>query len=275
MIVLRDSTFSSKSNKKKSDKKEREERVKKVNRSAAVNAAAGAGLAVGGLGANKALGIHLYKDAPWAGNAERNPKLAEENARLFEKLKQGAEKQGIKVKATEGADLYSGYAVPYKKNGKAGGDWIQSGKSADVLSHEIGHAQHYKGRKASMIGKAAHRLDALGRTQLKGVAVGSFVNGVHSGVVAKRQAKKGKKESAFNRHKSWAVPTAVMAPVVVAEAAASRKGYKLLKNAGASKEYLKQARRSLLKAGGTYAGMAAIPVGAGEVGRAVGKVIEN
>ena len=63
------------------------------------------------------------------------------------------------------------------------------------------------------------------------------------------------------------------APLLIGEGAASVKGYKLLKKAGASKEALKVTRKSLRNAWGTYASMAASPVAVGEASRLVGKAV--
>ena len=65
----------------------------------------------------------------------------------------------------------------------------------------------------------------------------------------------------------------MVAPLLVAEGAASVKGYKLLKKAGASKEALKVTRKSLGNAHGTYASLAAAPVAVGEASRLVGKAV--
>ena len=79
--------------------------------------------------------------------------------------------------------------------------------------------------------------------------------------------------------KSVIAPTLITAPLLVAEGAASRKGLKMLKEAGASKESMKKARKTLGHAFGTYVGAATKPMlttaGGTGVGYGVGKLINK
>jgi hypothetical protein len=65
--------------------------------------------------------------------------------------------------------------------------------------------------------------------------------------------------------KSAAIGAAISAPLLITEGAASTKGLKMMKKAGASKQLMKAAKRDLGNAFGTYATMAAKPI-ASELG---------
>ena len=158
---------------------------------------------------------------------------------------------------------------------------------ADALSHELGHAQYaVKGRSKNIIAKAAHSAYAPSKVLStpntqggKGInilkshpgAVISATNGFVSGIKAEKAKQRGEKESNWNKISAVAVPAAMAAPMLIAEAAASRKGLKMMKEAGASKELMKQSRRRLGAALGSYATMPGINVAAGVGGRLAGK----
>ena len=65
------------------------------------------------------------------------------------------------------------------------------------------------------------------------------------------------------------------APMLVAEAAASKKGLNLMKSHGANKELLKASKKRLGSAWGTYAGLSASNAAIGEFSRQVGKSKER
>lgn len=180
------------------------------------------------------------------------------------------------------------------KNGNLG--------SNAALSHELGHS-HYmgfsKGRSKNIIAKAAHRLYTpgaymvsddpvisksfkLGKKERQlnvsgsnltsgGFAAHGFINGLKSA----KLKHEGKKESKLHKLASAALPAAMVAPLLVAEGSASLKGLKLLKKAGASKAAMKESRKLLGKAWGTYAGKAAKPILSGQLGREAGKLAGN
>lgn len=148
----------------------------------------------------------------------------------------------------------------------------------DVLSHELAHSKYMvKGRSKMGLGKLSHKAyEASSRSTLSPIgAIASSINGYKSGVKAQKLKSEGKKESSWNKHRAWIVPTAMAAPMLVAEAAASKKGLNLMKSNGANKELLKASKRRLGAAWGTYAGRSASNVSAGEFFRQVGKSRER
>lgn len=139
-----------------------------------------------------------------------------------------------------------------------------------LLSHELGHAAHYaEGRGGSAVGKIAHKL--YDPRIIKGVSTASFVNGIHSGIKSEKAKIKGEKESKWNRTKSVVVPVALNAPMLISEAAASKKGIDLLKKSGASKKLVSKSKQRLGAAYSTYLARATKDTIKGEVGRHVGK----
>lgn len=97
---------------------------------------------------------------------------------------------------------------------------------------------------------------------LTGIAAGTV-----SGKVAARKEAKGEKESKLNRHAGWIAPLVVQAPGLIAEAAASRKGIKMMRGSGASKKMINQAKKSLTGAWGTYGAQGVMNAGVGELSR--------
>ena len=145
--------------------------------------------------------------------------------------------------------------------------------SADVLSHELGHAQYLKdGRSKNIIAKGAHKAMIPAKIASSGLGIGlSAVHGFRSGVKSEKLKQEGKNESKWNKVKSVAIPAIAVSPLLIGEGAATIKGLKMMKQVGASKELLKQSRKRLGAAFGTYTGAALKPVVAGEAGRIAGK----
>ena len=160
-----------------------------------------------------------------------------------------------------------------------GKDAVVLGKfrDADVLSHELGHANYLRpGRSKSIIGKAAHKgYQASGIVSLNPIGkLGIAANGFHSGMKSAKLKSEGKKESTWNKVKASAVPAALAAPLLVAEGKASLNGLKNMKKLGASKELMKESRKRLGAAWGTYAGQTAVKnIALGEGSRLAGKGI--
>ena len=190
---------------------------------------------------------------------------------IYKKLKESAEKRGANV--NDRTTLLNMTGPAYDSVNDVA--YMNGKKHADYLSHELGH-RHYNKEKAKTIGdkigKAAHKLykwTGSGRNPGLITPVVSLANGIHSGVIKAKKEAKGEKESKFNRHKTWAVPLALSAPVLISEGMASKHGIKLLKESGAGKEAIKEAKKRLGKAFGTYATGALSAVGLGELSRAV------
>lgn len=196
-------------------------------------------------------------------------KLAKKNRKTYETLKESAK--------------YSGMDGVLEHMGK---DRIILGKGrlseADVLSHELGHTQFLeKGRSKDVIAKTAHRLNSVSKMGTSGLNPQNYLTrpafyGTHgyiNGLKAAKMESEGKKESFGHRIKAAGLPALVAAPMLIAEGAATGKGLKFLKQAGASKRAMKTARKSLGSAYGTYASLAAGNVVAGEGGRLVGKAV--
>ena len=287
MIILRQYTFSKKEN------KDSEKDKKSSNRKAL-----GAGLgiaAVTDVGRRLGQGILIKK-------ADEIRLSEEENSKLKSALKKQAKDQGTKIvefpdldnsMATEGGIIgrslhkllnkYPKLKEDFKKSDPItehiGTDTIILGKGktsdADVLAHELGHTQFiHRKRSKNFIAKAAHEisgLSKLGTSNKANVlyAASGFKNGLKS---AKAKAE-GKKEKTWDKIKSVAVPALVSAPLLITEASATGKGLKMLKNAGASKESMKQAKKALGAAYGTYALRAGGSIASGYAGRLIGKAV--
>lgn len=172
-------------------------------------------------------------------------------------------------------------AIKYSADGNAfkhlGKDRIIIGGdhagSAPILSHELGHSKYMKsGRSKSLVGKAAHKLMPISSmsTLSQLGALGHSINGIHSGLKEEKNKSEGKKTSKWTKAKASVVPAA---PLLIAEGKASLNGLKTMKKLGASKELLKQSKKDLGKAWGTYAGQASKNVVLGEGSRWIGKGI--
>lgn len=196
--------------------------------------------------------------------------------KLWEKFKKSNPKAAEEIKSQVVDQLEShpmGEIVPHM-----GKDAVVMGKGrladADILAHEIGHSKYsVKGRSKNLLAKGAHKLMAPSKLAvMAGNPVAGAV-GYKSGLEAAKKKANGEKESLWDKTKSVAIPAAMAAPLLISEGAASVKGYKLLKKAGASKEALKLTRKSLGNAWGTYATVASAPVVVGEASRLVGKAV--
>ena len=291
MIILRQYTFSKKENK---DSEEDEKSSKRK--------ALGVGLGVGiGVSNINNIGRRIGQGALMK-KVDEIRLSEEENSKLKSALKKQAKDQGTKIvefpdldnsMATEGGIIgrsvhkllnkYPELREDLKKSDPItehiGTDTIITGKGrnsdADVLAHELGHTQFaHRKRSKNFIAKAAHEisgLSKLGTSNKANVlyAASGFKNGLKS---AKAKAE-GKKEKTWDRIKSVAVPALVSAPLLITEASATGKGLKMLKNAGASKESMKQAKKALGAALGVYALQAGGSIASGYAGRLIGKAV--
>ena len=162
--------------------------------------------------------------------------------------------------------------------------------NASVLSHELGHSQHYYGRGGSKVGKLAHRVrdfqkNAINKVsemaEKRGIKINNstankstgVVAGLASGINAGKKEKEGKKEGFLSKTAWITTPTVAMAPTLISEGEATRQGLKILRKAGASKAYMGMARKNLGHAFGTYATGLIAPIAMGYGARQIGKVI--
>lgn len=216
----------------------------------------------------EAQGTGLNSDAEW--NSVYGSKWQHKIANKFEDL---SNNQKIsKDTRDQLRDIVDSVKETLGKPGKAG-DSINTVERADVLAHEFGHSLHYQGRDGSKLGKASHKLlpasALLYRTQISPYISGGA--GFISGIKAEKAKEKGKKESFLNKIVPVAAPIAMAAPSLVSEALASKRGLKELKDAGASAEYLKSAKKNLATAYSTYTVPLLRNVGAGLLGRVAGR----
>ena len=138
---------------------------------------------------------------------------------------------------------------------------------ADILAHEMGH-EHYmdgEGKGIKSVGGVLHSL------RNPAVMIGGGLAAIHSGIKKEKLEREGKKESKWNKYKSVILPGIASAALVGSEAAAYIHGYNQLKKMGASEELLKDTRKKLGNALGTYAGLGLANIGSGLIGRAAGK----
>ena len=172
----------------------------------------------------------------------------------------------------------TGYEKLVKSLGK---DHIILGRGnlseADVLSHELGHAQYMRpGRSKSIVGKAAHKSMIISKLSTSRVGqAASFAHGFQAGMKKEKNKQEGKKTNKWDKVRSVAVPAALAAPLLVAEGKASLNGLRKMKKSGASKELMKQSKKRLASAWGTYAGQASKSVFAGGAGELAGRGVSR
>lgn len=203
-------------------------------------------------------------------NLENAQVNAKDRQRLVNELQRRAQKQGIKIGTiTKGSS--DGFYSPSR-------DLIAlpDGEiDPSVLAHELGHAQYHRsGRSKNLLAKAAHKV--YGRSMPlflnPGKSSVAFTGlGTLSGIANEKKKSEGKKLNLWDKTRSIAVPALAVSPVLVAEGAASLKGLKMMKESGASKELLKQSKKKMGHAWGTYASRASIPVMASGIGEYTGR----
>lgn len=266
--------YSTKKKKRKRDKSEN--RKKHVSEDLSTESGSGHKNIAAGI----SLGVLSKKIAPALSqknleNTMSSYNMSEEDKQIRESLLKKAEDQGITVTK----DPYfnnSGY-YPKRDSIVIGGDRDSILNSSAVIAHELGHAQYMSPdgatpRSNNLIAKGAHKLYPVGNIASSGLGITALaLHGYHSGIKSEKDKEKGKKETVWNKVRSVAVPGALVAPQLIAEGSASVKGLKLMKEAGASKELINDARGDLASAFGTYAVRALLPIAAGYAGRLVGK----
>ena len=231
----------------------------------------------------KKQGIKVIDDPNFENSAYTGGKLGKKLKDGFASVAKKLRKTGNKDSARnfiEEVNESSRSAFGSKKVIKSlGKDRILLGKGnlseADVFSHELGHAQYMKpGRSKSIVGKAAHGLTPV--SSISNLRVGqaaSFAHGFQAGMKKEKNKQEGKKTNKWDKVRSVAVPAALAAPVLVAEGKASLNGLRNMKKSGASKELMKQSKKRLASAWGTYAGQASKSVFAGGAGELAGRGI--
>ena len=183
------------------------------------------------------------------------------------------------IKPLESMGLKSSEVEPVKKALLTDSVVLGKGRfaGADVLAHELGHSHYqYRGGIKGLPIEAAHQLHGL--SQFAASPAGAFVGGglgFKSGLKKAKLESVGEKESKFNRIQGL-TPAIISTPMLISEAAASRKGLQLLKKAGASKESLAAAKKNLTNAWKTYGGVTlgstAISEGSRGIGYGAGKI---
>ena len=139
---------------------------------------------------------------------------------------------------------------------------LPEGKSpAGVLGHEMGHAQFDK----KFLGKATQNIPA--RIAFNLSTIGSPLAGAAAGY--------GIDDKATGMGVAAGIPLAIAAPTLLSEGVASVKGMGNLRRAGANPAQLAAARKTLLRAFGTYAGKAGMDTGLGLGGYGVGRYMRG
>ena len=260
MRILRIKSFSK--------KEKKEENIKSTKKDAII----GGGLVAGGFAGNDATGEDVLS------KMDRS-KFSKENARINKELLEEAEKKGVKIKKhlppsntgikklDEILDTLMNASPAYGPDNDT--VYTQGHEDAATLSHELGH-RHYTKERAGKIGKGSHKAYfAMGGGNLHTIVAptSGFVAGKIAGKNKARREERGEKESKVNKAAPIVTPILVSAPGLVAEAAASRHGIKSLKRHGASKGLIKESKKKLATAFGTYATLGAMNSGIGELSK--------
>lgn len=127
-----------------------------------------------------------------------------------------------------------------------------------TVAHELGHATSGNSKlgRAYQIGYIGssipqRMIDRTANSHRLGHAV-IAANAAHSGYLAGKAKAKGKKLSWWKKHKAWMLPALIDAPRLAEEGRASLVGMHKLHKVGASKADLRNARKTLGLAYGTY-----------------------
>lgn len=256
-----------------SSKKDDEEKKKNDNKNKDLNTILG----LGGIGAGLTMGNIIHN------KIKERKEPSEESKNLYDKLKNkfnGSIIDDDDVRDTKfNLRNASSYFFPDLGIGAIKLDKSYKG-DASTLAHEMGHSYFYnpnfiKDEKsnnnnvANKIGKFLHKNEILRKAKNNDTGI-SVAAGLISGINKARLERKGKKEGIVNKIAPYIVTGAVSAGEVGTELAASIKGYKMLKNLGASKKMLNDAKKDLGLALSTYVGKGAIDLALTKGGRTIG-----
>lgn len=234
MIILREKNFS----KKKSDD----------NRPKTRNAA---GLYGGLMVANTGLALPTIL---------KPGKVSKEESKITGKLVNSGMKRGIKV-----VDYGAGIPGPAYYEGTV---YRNHSKSPAMIAHELGHAHYDTNKATGKVGKYAHKIYlGTGGSNSPLPRIAAIGTGIAAGRQKFNAEKEGKKENKILRHASYLAPTAVSAPMLISEGAASLKGLQLMKQAGANRAMRMKGAGKLGMAFGTYATMVGANAATGEIAR--------
>lgn len=224
-------------------------------------------------------GVTVIDDGPFS--SVKNAAYAPKNKELEETLKRDKRKIEKEIKKYE-AEIKKKIKDPkerekalndlnvtkncLKLGGKGGYIVDKDLHRGDIISHERGHEYYLDGEGKKKIGGILHKADksALLNTGLDKIA--AFASGLNASI-------EDEKEGALSKYGYLAFPGIRTISKVGSEAAASIKGYKLLKKSGASKEALKESKKNLKAALGTYIGNSITDVGSSILMRQAGKVL--
>ncbi len=255
-----------------SSKKDDKEKKKNNNKNKDLNTILG----LGGVGAGLTAGNIIHS------KIKERKEPSEESKNLYDKLKNkfnGSIIDDSDVRDTK-YNLRNASSYFFPNLGIAAIKLDKSYKGdASTLAHEMGHSYFYnpnfiKDEKsnnnvANKIGKFLHNNEILRKAKNKNTGI-SVATGIISGINKARLERKGKKEGIINKIAPYIVTGAISAGEVGTELAASIKGYKMLKNLGASKKMLNDAKKDLGFALSTYVGKGVIDLALTKGGRTLG-----
>lgn len=207
-----------------------------------------------------------------AGYSPKNKKIEEfinKNKREIDKEIEKQENEINKIKNSKEKekekDKLNAFKNFLKIGGKGGYIIDKDLHRGDIVAHERGHEHYIDGEGKKSLGGVLHKVDNYTSIEPIDKPLSFF-----SGMISESE---GEDESTLNKYGHLIFPTARAISKVGSEAAASIKGYKLLKKSGASKETLKESKKNLTAALGTYAGSSLRDFGTSLASRALGRYV--
>lgn len=186
--------------------------------------------------------------------------VSKEESKITGKLINSGMKRGVKV-----VDYGAGIPGPAYYGGTV---YRNHSKDPAMIAHELGHAHYDTNKAAGKVGKYAHKVYlATGGSNSPLPSLTAIGTGIAAGRQKFNAEKEGKKENKALRHASYLAPTAVSAPMLISEGAASLKGLQLMKQAGANRAMRMKGAGKLGMAFGTYATVVGANAATGEIAR--------